>query len=64
MAWTGAKDDMERTPPQTEDSAERGFVEHQDEGHDPVTYSDLGKGEELGQEDVGDIADEGPGHRG
>jgi hypothetical protein len=27
-------------------------------------FTELGKAEELGQEDVGDIADEGRGHRG
>ena len=59
-----ATNEMEPTPPQTEDSAERGLVEQKDDVHDPVTYQDLGQAEELGQEDVGDIADEGPGHRG
>ena len=59
-----ARNEMDRTPPQTEDSAERGFVEHRDDVHDPVTYQDLGQAEELGQEDTGDIADEGAGHRG
>ena len=50
-------DDMEPTPPQTEDSEERGFVEEQDD-------RDFGQAEELGQEDAGDIADEGTGRRG
>jgi hypothetical protein len=50
--------------PRTEDSAERGLSDLQDAGHDPVTYADLGEAEELGQKDVGDIADEGAGHRG
>jgi hypothetical protein len=30
----------------------------------PATLTELGKAEELGQEDAGDIADEGRGHRG
>ena len=56
--------DLERTPPQTEDSAERGFVPHRKDTHEPVTYPDLGHAEELDQQDAGDIADEGSGHRG
>jgi hypothetical protein len=48
-------DDMDRTPPQTESSEERGFADESDE-------------EEFGEseldDDEGDIADEGPGHRG
>jgi hypothetical protein len=51
------EDDMERTPPQTEDSRERGFRNERD-------VVDLGKSEELGNDDGGDIADEGPGRRG
>jgi hypothetical protein len=48
-------DDMEQTPAQTESSRERG---------DRVAESeDLGRSGELDQ-DAGDIADEGPGHRG
>jgi hypothetical protein len=47
-------DDMERTAPQTESSRERGY---------DVDEEDLGQSEELDQE-AGDIADEGPGHRG
>lgn len=50
-------DDMEQTPPQTEDAEERGFVKEQDDG-------DLGRSEELGHKGAGDIADEGPGRRG
>ena len=64
MPITGLTDDMESTPPQTEDSAERGFVDQQPDAHDPVTYRDLGKSEELGDDSAGDIADEGSGHRG
>lgn len=50
------EDDMERTPPQTEDAEERGFVDE---------VIDEGRGEaEVDPEGAGDIADEGPGHRG
>jgi hypothetical protein len=52
-----------RTPPQTEDSAERGWVEDDDNAPEPVTSDRLGEPDELDAED-GDIADEGPGHRG
>lgn len=52
-----------RTPPQTEDSAERGHTDLTPDGTDPVTYDDLGQSGELHSED-GDIADEGAGHRG
>ena len=48
-------DDMERTPPQTESSKER--------GDGPGNAEDLGRTDELDGTD-GDIADEGPGHRG
>ena len=64
MRFNLEDDDMEATLPRTEDSAERGLVHQQTSAHDPVTYRDLGKAEELDQEDVGDIADEGLGHRG
>ena len=50
-------DDMERTPPQTEDSRERGFVR-------VTEIADLGQSQELENESAGDIADEGPGRRG
>ena len=50
-------DDMERTPPQTEDARERGF---KGDFHE----ADRGRSDELGNEAAGDIADEGPGHRG
>jgi hypothetical protein len=51
-----------RTPPQTEDSLERGWVEEGHDSPDPESYDDLGNSEEL--DDESDIADEGPGHRG
>lgn len=54
-------DDMDRTTPRTEDSAERGLVDH-DKAPDPNTYGDLGRSEL--DDDIGDIADEGFGHRG
>jgi hypothetical protein len=50
-------DDMEQTPSQTESSRERRF---KGELHE----HDLGHSDELDPDDVGDIADEGPGHRG
>jgi hypothetical protein len=55
-------DDLNRTMPRTEDSAERGLVD-QDAGVDPQTYGNLGESDEL-DDDAGDIADEGSGHRG
>ena len=64
MRFNLEDDDMEATLSRTEDSAERGLVHHLASTHDPVTYRDLGKAEELNQQDVGDIADEGLGHRG
>jgi hypothetical protein len=42
--------------PQTEDSRERGFL---DDSSDDV----LGHADELDGDDIGDIADEGPGRR-
>jgi hypothetical protein len=50
-------EDMERTPPQTEDAKERGFVKHRLDER-------LGQADGLDEDDVGDIADEGTGHRG
>jgi hypothetical protein len=55
-------DDMDRTMPRTEDSAERGLA-REGEGPDPETYGELGQSDALDQ-DEGDIADEGFGHRG
>ena len=49
-------EDMEQTPPQTEDAKERGFVKDR---HD----EDRGKSDGIDPDDVGDIADEGPAHR-
>jgi hypothetical protein len=54
MASRFDSDEMRPTPPQTEDSEERGFVDEMED-------------EEFGEaelDDEGDIADEGPGHRG
>jgi hypothetical protein len=56
--------DKQRPGPQTEDSAERGLTDDQEATPDPETYPHMGEAEELGQEDEGDIADEGRGHRG
>ena len=64
MAFGITRDELERTPPQTEDSAERGLVDPREDGPDPSTYGDLGRAHALDEDDVGDIADEGPGHRG
>ena len=50
-------DDMEQTPAQTERSRERSFDRDLD-------IADLGRSQELDNEDAGDIADEGPGRRG
>ena len=50
-------EDMEQTPPQTEDAKERGFIK---ERHD----EQLGQTNSLDPDEAGDIADEGPGHRG
>ena len=55
-------DDMEQTMPVTEDSAERGLVKKGD-GADPETYATLGQSCCVDDE-AGDIADEGRGHRG
>lgn len=49
-------DDMEPTPPQTESARERGVKVDSD----PEAF---GRSDELGGEGIGDIADEGPGHR-
>ena len=43
--------------PQTEDSRERGFLSD-------ATDDELGVSDALDPDDVGDIADEGPGRRG
>ena len=58
------RDDLTTAPPQTEDSAERGFAAFDRATHDPVTYRDLGVAAAPEDRDTGDIADEGPGHRG
>lgn len=50
-------DDMEPTPPQTESARERGFRTDADE-------REYGRAAHLDDADAGDIADEGPGHRG
>jgi hypothetical protein len=48
----------------TEDSAERGLSATDRRSHDPVTYRDLGRSDSPDTDDVGDVADEGRGHRG
>jgi len=59
--WTPSSDE----PPNrtTHDPGSRSTVSRQATPA-PATLTELGKAEELGQEDVGDIADEGRGHRG
>jgi hypothetical protein len=56
--------ESDETLPQTEDSAERGLSPTDLRSHDPVTYRDLGRSDSLDADDVGDLADEGRGHRG
>jgi hypothetical protein len=58
------RNEMEQTPPQTEDSAERGFVKQRKDQADPESYAKLGQSDAMDDDRVGDIADEGPGHRG
>ena len=50
-------DDMEQTSPQTERSRERGSDRD-------ARMTELGRSQELDNEDAGDIADEGTGRRG
>jgi hypothetical protein len=50
-------DDMESTLPQTEHPGERGSTRR-------LEISDLGRSQELDNEEAGDIADEGSGRRG
>lgn len=50
-------DDMEQTLPQTERSRERGPERD-------ARMTELGRSQELDNEDAGDIADEGSGRRG
>jgi hypothetical protein len=50
-------DDMEPTPPQTESTRERGYETDGDDDH-------YGYVDDPQESDPGDIADEGPGHRG
>ena len=57
-------EDMRTPAPQTEDSAERGYVPNDPQTQDPVTYKDLGQPQHLEKDIVDDIADEGRGHRG
>lgn len=49
-------EDMERTPPQTEDAKERGFVKQRND-------EARGKSDSIDPDDTGDIADEGSAHR-
>jgi hypothetical protein len=56
--------DEETAGPQTEDSAERGLVRDRRPSADPSTYAAFGRSESLDEDQAGDIADEGRGHRG
>ena len=66
MAVPFDRNDVKDTPTSTEDSAERGIVKDREHRADPPSYTDLGKSElfDSDAEDIGDIADEGRGHRG
>ena len=60
-------DKLDRNLPRTEDSKERGLVKDTGKNKDvvdPSTYKDFGKSDALDADESGDIADEGPGHRG
>jgi hypothetical protein len=57
-------DGLDGRLPRTEDSHERGHVSELNDAGDPVTYDELGRKEELEDEETSDIADEGAGHRG
>ena len=48
----------------TEDSAERGYSSTDPGTHDPESYRDLGRSDSPDSDDIGDLADEGRGHRG
>jgi hypothetical protein len=50
-------EDPARTPPQTESAEERGFT-------DDEPREDFGETDTAGESSEGDVADEGPGHRG
>ena len=64
MAVPFDKNDVKDTPTATEDSAERGFVPEPNRNPDPDTYMHLGKSDAFDPDDVGDVGDEGRGHRG
>jgi len=53
-----SEEGLDESGPQTESSIERGF-----RPHGPVD-DEMGRSESLDPDEVGDIADEGPGHRG
>ncbi len=59
--WMPSSD--ESTNRKAHDSGSRSTISRQATPK-PATLTELGKAEELGQEDAGDIADEGRGHRG
>ena len=53
-------EDMGQTPSQTADADERGFVRDRDTADD----HSRGRSDAVDPDDSGDIADEGPAHRG
>jgi len=64
MAVPFDRNDVKDTPTATEDSAERGFVRETKRNPDPRSYMHLGKSDALDPDDIGDVGDEGRGHRG
>jgi hypothetical protein len=62
--WPDTDVGLWSSPPQTEDSAESGYVDRDEHTGNPVSYRNLGMSDSIDLDDVGDIADEGPGHRG
>ena len=64
MAVPFDRNDVKDTPTSTEDSAERGLVREPKRSADPRTYAHLGRSDALDPDDVGDVGDEGRGHRG
>ena len=64
MAVPFDRNDVKDTPTSTEDSAERGLVREPKHREAPRTYAYLGKSDAFDPDDVGDVGDEGRGHRG
>jgi hypothetical protein len=64
MAVPFDRNDVKDTPTATEDSAERGFATESKRSPDPKTYERLGQSDCFDPDEVGDVGDEGRGHRG